>query len=192
MASSPAAAAAAAAVAAPPRAAAAATARTAVLTSPLLPPPLLCSFDIPQRWYHDLSVDSFAESTVYASGRGGDLNIDCHRAGEPSWQLVMGSLAELSVGSPGMGLSKEPSCFEGELSRWFNRPCTPYLCPCVPTPPPLPMLYHTPLQPPTTTCSATSTLARATECSRVAERRAVAHRAVSGLGRAAGQDSRGV
>ncbi|KAI7840897.1 hypothetical protein COHA_005425 [Chlorella ohadii] len=42
---------------------------------------LVTNFDIAWRWYHDLSVDSFAESTVYSSGKGVDINADCHRAG---------------------------------------------------------------------------------------------------------------
>lgn len=32
---------------------------------------------------HDLSLDQFAELTVYANGGGTNVNIDCHRAGEP-------------------------------------------------------------------------------------------------------------
>lgn len=31
---------------------------------------------------HDLSLDQFAELTVYSNGGGVDLNFDCHRAGE--------------------------------------------------------------------------------------------------------------
>jgi hypothetical protein len=42
------------------------------------------------KWYHDLSVDSMTEHTVYASGKGSDINIDCHRAGEceGGWALL--------------------------------------------------------------------------------------------------------
>lgn len=37
-------------------------------------------------WVHDVSLDQFAELTVYANGGATDLNFDCHRAGEGSQQ----------------------------------------------------------------------------------------------------------
>lgn len=36
---------------------------------------------------HDVSVDQFAELTVYANGGGTNLNFDCHRAGEPGLRV---------------------------------------------------------------------------------------------------------
>lgn len=55
------------------------------------------SFDIQWKWYHDLSVDSMSEHTVYASGKGVDINIDCHRAGE---RLRGAAAAEVVHSSP--------------------------------------------------------------------------------------------
>jgi hypothetical protein len=44
------------------------------------PPPR--SFWIARPWTHDLSLDQFAELTVFSNGGGADINIDAHRAGE--------------------------------------------------------------------------------------------------------------
>ena len=47
-----------------------------------LPSPLPCSFWLREPWVHDLSLDQFAELTVFSNGGGGNINFDCHRAGE--------------------------------------------------------------------------------------------------------------
>ena len=50
---------------------------------PRCPPlPLPCSFWLREPWVHDLSLDQFAELTVFSNGGGGNINFDCHRAGE--------------------------------------------------------------------------------------------------------------
>ncbi len=41
-----------------------------------------CSFWLQKAWVHDLSLDQFAELTVYSNGGGANVNFDCHRAGE--------------------------------------------------------------------------------------------------------------
>lgn len=52
---------------------------------PVTPPPKTlphsCSFWMEDKWQHDLSLDQFAELTVYSNGGGSDINFDCHRAG---------------------------------------------------------------------------------------------------------------
>ena len=44
------------------------------------PPP--CSFNVANyKWYHDISLAIFTESSVYSNGRAFDMNIDSHRGG---------------------------------------------------------------------------------------------------------------
>ncbi|PRW61133.1 polyadenylate-binding 4 [Chlorella sorokiniana] len=42
---------------------------------------LVFAFNIKNQFMHDLSVDGFAERSVFSSGSGVNLNIDCHRGG---------------------------------------------------------------------------------------------------------------
>ena len=46
------------------------------------PAPLPCSFNVANwKWYHDISLAIFTESSVYSNGRAFDMNIDSHRGG---------------------------------------------------------------------------------------------------------------
>ncbi|KAL4458888.1 hypothetical protein ABPG75_013753 [Micractinium tetrahymenae] len=45
---------------------------------------LFNDFFMERPWVHDVSLDQFAELTVYANGGSADLNFDCHRAGTHS------------------------------------------------------------------------------------------------------------
>ena len=56
-----------------------------------------CSFFMDGPWFHDVSVDQFAELTVYSNGGGTNVNIDCHRAGAP--HAVTASAPEASGSS---------------------------------------------------------------------------------------------
>ncbi|PSC77016.1 band 7 isoform A [Micractinium conductrix] len=45
---------------------------------------LVTDFWLREPWVHDLSLDQFAELTVFSNGGGGNINFDCHRAGTHS------------------------------------------------------------------------------------------------------------
>ncbi|KAL4458887.1 hypothetical protein ABPG75_013752 [Micractinium tetrahymenae] len=80
---------------------------------------LVTQFDIPWRWYHDLSVDSFAAESVYSSGRAADINIDCHRAATNN-NLFTNIDAGLGTRIFQSGGADSRGAQSGSNSTWWN------------------------------------------------------------------------
>ncbi|KAL4423184.1 hypothetical protein ABPG77_000317 [Micractinium sp. CCAP 211/92] len=80
---------------------------------------LVTQFNIAWRWYHDLSVDSFAAESVYSSGQAQDINIDCHRAATNN-NLFSNINAGLGTRIFQSGGADTRGAQSGSNSTWWN------------------------------------------------------------------------